>query len=251
MANIINKIKTNIGDRLSSISRLEKTIKEEGIWDNANRASAAFPRFNGVPDFRPKLVVPYDYLSSELTAGPNNYIRNARGIIFPYTPDIRQEYTASFSSKELTHSNYPFYYYQNSNVGKISLSFKFTVQNTTDAHYYLAMIHLLRSLVKMKFGIDPDAGSPPPVCRLYAYGTYMFDNVPVAISSFNVDLDSNIDYYTLDSQNTTIVNLYSSNNTVPTLSTFQLGLIPIYSRAEMKEFSVQEFLNKSRTKGYL
>lgn len=256
MATIIDKVKTTatkIGDKISSALRLEKTKKEEGIQPGAQSSTptAAAPTFNGVPDFRPRLIVPYEYVASDLVAGPNSFIRSAQGIIFPYTPDIRQEYAANFATRELTHSNFPFYYYQNSSVGRISLTFKFTVQNKDDAHYYLAMVHLLRSLTKMKFGSDPDAGSPPPVCRLYAYGPYMLDNVPVSLTSFNIDLESNVDYYTLVPGDNAALSQYGTNNTIPTLSTFMLGLIPVYSRAEMKQFSVQGFLKDSKIKGYL
>jgi hypothetical protein len=256
MANLIDKIKSGaskIGDKISSALRLEKTNQSEGIAPGATASTPApaKPTFNGVPDFRPKLVVPYEYVASDLTAGPNAFIRSAQGIVFPYTPDIRQEQMANFNAKELTHSNYPFYFYQNSSVGRLTVSFRYTVQNRADAHYYLAMLHLFRSLTKMKFGTDPDAGSPPPICRFYAYGTYMFENLPVSVSSFNIDLDNNTDYFTLIPEDDPILNLYGPNNTIPILSTFQLSLVPIYSRAEMKAFSVQDFLKDSKIKGYI
>jgi hypothetical protein len=114
MANLIDKIKSGaskIGDKISSALRLEKTNKSEGIAPGATASTPApaKPTFNGVPDFRPKLIVPYEYVASDLTAGPNAFIRSAQGIVFPYTPDIRQEQMANFNAKELTHSNYPFY----------------------------------------------------------------------------------------------------------------------------------------------
>lgn len=252
MANIFQKVKTGIGkagDALSSALRLEKSGLQKGAVNKTPPAVAQ--ELGRVVDFRPKLVVPYEYTSSDLVAGPSNVIRSARGIIFPYTPSIRQEYSANFNERQVTHSNYPFFFYQNSSIGRINLSFTLTVQNKKDAHYYLAVVHLLRSLVKMKFGIDDAAGSPPPICRLYGYGQYMFENVPVSISNFNIDLENNIDYYTAIPDNDPILALYGPNNTVPVMSTFQLGLVPMYSRAEMKNFSVEGFLKDSKSKGYL
>ena len=48
-------------------------------------------------------------------------------------------------------------------------------------------MHLGRVLTKMPFGDDPNAGSPPPVCRLFAYGDYQLDATPVVVKQFKID----------------------------------------------------------------
>ena len=141
----------------------------------------------------------------------------------------------------MTHSNYTQYFYKNSSVGTISLSAKFTVQNEYEAEMYFSVVHLLRALTKMRYGADENAGSPPPVCRLFAYGDAIMNNVPVAISSFKLNLPDSIDYFTTKSQ-----------SSAPTLSTIELTLVPIYSRNEMQKFTVTDWLsNNLRSKGYL
>lgn len=203
----------------------------------------AVPVINGTPDTRVKLLVPMSYLSNAVsnTSGPRNQLKLARGIIFPYTPTISLEHKANYSGVNTPHSNYTQYFYKNSSVSTISLSAKFTVQNDYEAEVYFSVIHLLRALTKMRYGDDDNAGSPPPVCRLFAYGDAIMNNVPVAVSSFKLDLPDNVDYFTTKSQ-----------SSAPTMSTLSLTLTPIYSRNEMQKFTVTDWLsNNLRSKGYL
>lgn len=213
------------------------------------KPQAAKVTFNGLDDFRPRLQIPSSYLDNYYTRGPYGNIKSAKGIIFPYTPTITQDYKATYSSVAPMHSNYAIYSYKNSAPGEISLSAKFTVQSDDDAWYYLSVVHLLRSLTKMKFGKDEDKGAPPPVCRLFAYGDFVLNNVPVVLQSFQLKLDDTCDYYTFTNAT---VNIFGGNNTVPTMSTFTLSFIPMYSRAEMLEFNVGDWLDGDlRKKGYL
>ena len=98
----------------------------------------------------------------------------------------------------------------------------------------------------MQFGIDANAGAPPPVCRLYAYGATMLDNVPVSLQSFSLKLDDSVDYYSIFSN--TLKSIFGAN-TVPTMSTISLSMIPMYSRAEMKSTGVNDWLNGT-ARGY-
>ena len=240
-SSIVSKIAGVLsGNRSLSAKPIADTIKPQ----------AAKVTFNGLDDFRPRLQIPSSYLDSERTMGLTGGIKSAKGIIFPYTPTITQDYKATYSSVAPMHSNYAIYSYKNSAPGEISLSAKFTVQNDEDAWYYLSAVHLLRSLTKMKFGKDADRGAPPPVCRLFAYGDFVLNNVPVVLQSFQLKLDDACDYYTLVSGG--YGDTFGGNNTVPTMSTFTLSFIPMYSRAEMLEFNVGDWLNGDlRKKGYL
>jgi hypothetical protein len=116
------------------------------------------------------------------------------------------------------------------------------------------IIHLLKALTKMHTGDDEFAGSPPPVCRLNAYGNFMLSNVPVVISSFKHELPDGVDYYTIAKQfpDTTSYN----GNSVPVISSITVVCNPVYSRDEMKKFNVTNWLdgtfNKPKLgKGYL
>jgi hypothetical protein len=218
----------------------EAAEKRSKPTSQPDKPKAATPKFQGGKDHRVRLKVPTSYLVGQ-AAGPNSTLVKSQGIIFPYTPLIGQDYIASYNSVPVTHSNYTQYFYKNSSVGTISLSAKFTVQNEYEAEVFFSVVHLLRALTKMRYGDDDNAGSPPPVCRLFAYGDAIMNNVPVAISSFKLELPDNVDYFTTKSQ-----------SSAPTLSTVTLTLTPIYSRNEMQKFTVTDWLsNNLRSKGYL
>jgi hypothetical protein len=220
------------------------------------------------PDLRVKIRVPADYLTPLTRGSGRRELVEHSGIIFPYTPQIDFEYKADYTQQTPTHSNYALAFYKNSSVSDISIQGKFTVENDTDAMIYLSTIHLLKSLTKMRFGgivvpgagggrgavshIDADSGAPPPVCRLDAYGDFMFKNVPVVITSFKNTLPDNVDFYTLDKSNTADANQFGKAS-VPVLSTIAIVCKPMYSRAEMQGMSVTRYLKNNLTKqaGYL
>ena len=201
-------------------------------------------------DLRVKLRVPNEYMpSGSPGAGPANVLQKNGGILFPYTPQITMDNKADYATTSPLHSNYAQYFFKHGSVGPISLTAKFTVQNEYEGAVLLGVIHLLRGLTKMKWGNDPDAGSPPPVCRLDAYGDAMLYNVPVAITSWRHDLQDNVDYIT--------VGRPGSNNTyghslVPSLSTIQITLNVMYSRQEQLAFNLKQWNSGAlKYKGYL
>jgi hypothetical protein len=193
---------------------------------------------------RVTLRVPSSYLIGP-AAGPAGLLKELGGILFPYTPEIGYENTAHYSSVNPVHSNYTQFYYKHSSVGPISVTGKFTVQNEKEGMILLGIQHLLRSLTKMRFGSDKNAGSPPPVCRLDAYGDYMISNVPVVVSSFKLDLPNIVDYIAVKSDP-------YKTSLVPTISTISLTLNPMYSRGEISRFSVDSWLSGNlKNRGYL
>ena len=223
--------------------------------DNAASAAPpdpvpAFARFKNA-DRRVRLIVPESYLNGP-TAGPpigstNRGVLSLNGgIVFPYTPQISLDQTASYNSVNAVHSNFTQNFYKNSSVGEISLTAKFTVQNSFEAATLLAVQHLCRALIKMPFGDDANAGSPPPVCRLMAYGDYQLEGTPVAIKSYKMDLPENVDYFVVDKK-------YGYGTTsVPVSTVITLMLVPLYSRQEQLQFSVEKWLTgNQRIQGYL
>lgn len=200
-------------------------------------------------DMRVRIRVPVGYLQQS-TVGLGNELANLNGIVFPYTPQITYDVKADYGSVNPQHGNYTQYFYRSSSVGAINITGKFTVQNEKDAGVYLATIHLLKALTKMRFGSDPDAGAPPPVCRLSAYG-FPINNVPIVIGSFRVDMPEGVDYYTLGK---TSPNIEYYQASVPVSSSIALSCFPMYSRQELQDFSVTDWLDNMpsfRDKGYL
>ena len=241
-----------VGSLGSALNKLSKK-KKPSANPADSKPTAAKPKFKGDDTQRVRLKVPKEYVNN---FGPAQNLSDLEGILFPFTPQISVDHSANYSPINAMHSNYTQYFYKNSSVGEISISGKFVVQNDLDALYVISTIHLGRSLVKMKFGDDALAGAPPPVCRLFAHGDYMFNNTPVVVKSFSVEFPDNVDYYTISPDNSifqiaTPVGITS----VPVVNTIKLILLPIYSRQMQLASSVNGWLNENsggkRSEGYL
>jgi hypothetical protein len=237
-----------------------------GVPDGAEpaatqQAEADFTDVNGntvAKDLRVKIRVPPKYLTAA-TFGPNNELKNLGGLVFPYTPSVSYEVKADYSAANPLHSNFAINFYQRSSITSISISGKFSVENASDAGVYLSTIHLLKALTRMRSGGQPnagggrggpsfndtDSGAPPPVCRLDAYGDMMLMNVPVAITSFRIELPDSVDYFSS-------TNPVYGTNLVPTMSTLAITCLPMYSRDEMQRFSVTGYLARTyENRGYI
>jgi len=134
------------------------------------------------------------------------------GVIFPYTPSIETSYTATYAKTELTHSNYKGQFYQNSSVGDIIIRGTFTAQDTREASYLLAVIHFFRSVTKMFYGQDPEAGTPPPLVYLSGLGQYQFNNHPCVVTNFAYNLPSDVDYIRANGFNNIGLNMSNRRN---------------------------------------
>jgi hypothetical protein len=193
-------------------------------------------------ELRAILRVPPMYLSGKFGS---DIFQEYGGVLFPITPQITLESRAEYSQNTPLHSNYPINFYKNSSVSDITLTANVVVQNDDDAYYYLGMVRILTALTKMRFGSEPLAGSPPPICRLSAYGEYVLKNVPVVVTSVRHDLPDDVDFYT-----STV--LKETRVSVPTKAQFTISMKPTYSRAEMMKATVDSFLNNSNSgMGYL
>jgi hypothetical protein len=234
---------------------------------------------NGTTDFRVKVTLPSESDLNNIFFGgsrqqfkdskqksPNNVLwplASEGGVIFPLTPSIIIQHAASYNAMALTHSNYPFYAYGHSEVPSFTVTGEFPVQNYEDAQYWVAMLHFFRSVTKMFFGGQNDSlkGNPPPILQLNGYGSYVFNNVPVVVTNFNVDMRADVDYISTTQSpmvgkgEVNLNSLYSDlsagvianpdkNNTwAPSLSTVTLQLQPVYSKETIKKFNMRDFVN--------
>ena len=142
------------------------------------------------------------------------------GVIFPYTPKIDVGYKATYSTTDLTHSNYTNYFYQSSSVGQVRITGTFTAQDTVEAQYLLAVIHFFRSASKMFYGQDAQRGAPPPLLFISGLGEYQFNNHPCVLTNFEYSLPQDVDYIRAGSPNNNGTDLLkrrtSSQNNLPT-----------------------------------
>lgn len=170
------------------------------------------------------------------------------GVIFPYTPTVQLQHTANYNPQKLTHNNYTQYFYENSEVGAITISGDFTVQNVNEGQYLLATIYFFRSITKMFFGQDtsPAAGNPPPIVYLNGYGQYYLPNVPCVCTSFSHTMTADVDYVDIPEPGLTYNPFTSTpqlNSTrLPTTSQISVTLQPVYSRlSQSQNFSLSDF----------
>lgn len=235
-----------------------------------------------------------------------NPLKEAGGLIFPYTPTISINAIANYNESPVTHQNYQFISYANSRTSEISISGEFFVEDAIQAQYWLSAVHFLRSVTKMFVGSDKRAGNPPILLYFNAYGDFVFRDVPVVVKSFSMTLPKEVDYIItnisgkegrsggnfgadtpggvsnttnqlagvlsaagatnaanlirnvnnigkllaggangskISSRFLSASNLSDENDShVPTQSTLNLTLLPIYSRTRVRKFSLEQFI---------
>lgn len=185
-------------------------------------------------DWRVRLTVPKSIESSPLLE-PLKETENS--MIFPFTPSIIMMHSANYNSLQPVHSNYPFPVYESSRVDDIQITGDFYVENSADAQYWIGAIHFLRTVTKMFYGNTSNAGAPPPVSRLNGYGDFVFNNLPVVITTFQVELAQDVDYIKTQVPGTSHVNW------VPSHSVITVSLKPTFSRNAVRQFSLDTFVN--------
>ena len=116
------------------------------------------------------------------------------GVVFPYNPEIQIAHIANYANTSLTHVNYQYPQYVNSEVQPITINATFTAQDTTEARYVQAVLHFFKTWTKMFYGNSKYKGSPPPICYLSGYGEYQFNRHPILIQSFSYSYPTDVDY---------------------------------------------------------
>lgn len=196
-------------------------------------------------DTRVRIVVPSDTLSFLTSGAVLSPLAETNGVLFPYTPSITISHGATYGAESLTHSNYNYQFYQSSNTEAINITAVFSCKNSTDASYVIAAQHFFRTVTKMFYGNDAEAGLPPPVLRLEGHGDYQFGahrdqvgGVPVVITSFSVTLPEDVDYITTNQAD----NSTGAQTRVPIIQTFSITCSPLYSRKSItSDFGFRKF----------
>ena len=171
-------------------------------------------------------------------------------MVFPFTPTIYVSHQASYNPLQPVHTNYPYYAYENSRVGQMTITGEFFVQNSLEAKYWVAAVHFLRSVTKMSYGEkSPNRGQPPPVLFLNGYGDYTFNQVPVIVTNFQFDLKREVDYISTGLGSTQQADddggVYSldKNAWAPSESMITVEVVPQYSRNQISQFNLKNFIH--------
>jgi hypothetical protein len=160
-------------------------------------------------------------------------------MVFPTTPQILIQHSANYTPMSPTHTNYAFPIYSNSAVEDITITCEWPVENEADGMYWIASTHFLRSVTKMYYGKSQNQGLPPPICKLSGYGTYVFNEVPIVVKMFSVDMPQDVDYIKVPME-------AGGFTYVPTLGRLSVVVGPAYSRNEVREFNLNNFVKQGQ-----
>jgi hypothetical protein len=160
-------------------------------------------------------------------------LQNTGGVVWPYLPQITVSTKANYTQIDPTHNNFPFQAYKNSQVDEITIAGDFSCETETDAAYWIAATTFFKTATKMFFGSGANAGNPPIICNLSGYGGSIFNNVPVIVKSFSVDLKDDVNYVNC--------NTFGTNTWVPVMSNISVTVAPIYNRERLRKFNLKDY----------
>jgi len=253
LPDIVNTVKDGVGSLTNKFTNLRNSVLStysNKFYDLKSIKKADVVVQDSEKDWRIRLSMPNTMkdvteTDSDLLAP----LMKTSGFVFPYTPTVLVSQSANYQSIQPVHTNYPYYSYQNSQVDQMTITGDFFVQNAAEARYWVACIHYLRSITKMNYGIDADAGQPPPVVRLNGYGDFVFNNVPVIINSFQFDMPKDVDYISTSLGEGTLQanGPHQDISTGPTgwapsTSIVTVNVTPQYSRTTQSTFSLNKFI---------
>lgn len=231
---------TEIARTARNKTLLEKKRSNDEITSGAGVTQA---QSNEEKDWRVRLLIP-DVLKSDSIF--NIFDKTTNGhMIFPNTPTITVSHVANYNSLQPIHNNYSFFAYENSQVESITIVGDFTVETPGEALYWATSVHFLRSITKMFYSNDDLSGNPPVISRLNGYGNFVLNNIPVVITSFQVELPSNVDYISFTPTTSSESGSSFPKSWAPTKSTITVSCQPIYSRKSVSSFSLNEFVKGS------
>lgn len=160
-------------------------------------------------------------------SGPCGPLAATGGVLWPFTPVIQVNHKANYEMQHLTHTPYVTPIFQSSSVESVSVSGEFTCNNMDTAAYVAGVIHFFRSVTKMFYGKDDNPGMPPPILFLSGHGPAVFENVPVVVTSFDLNMPADVDYISCT--------VAGAKQRVPTLMTIGASMVPVYSRTKITE----------------
>ena len=227
-----------------------KLLPKDGMPDAKTLTTATALAKPGEKDWRVKLSIPTSFKDSRLMLP----VMKTGGLCFPYTPSILMAHSANYTANNPAHTNYTFNSFNYSTVDQIQINGDFYVQNSVEAAYWVSCVHYLRSATKMRYGEgSSDAGSPPPVVLLNGYGDFVFKNVPVIITSFNIELGKDCDYIQTglfpEALGDTDEGQYKNLAWAPSESLISIILQPQYSRSTISQFNMNNFVNGKYVQG--
>ena len=172
------------------------------------------------------------------------------GLVWLYKPSVSISSNVEYESMNLVHSISEVHSFVANRAPTITVSGPVISQTVDDAMYALACIHFLQSVSKMAFGntglsntqtlntlgasATIPTGSPPPVILLSGYGQAMFNDIPVIVTSFGLDLPADVDYIEVPTGP-------GAGTKIPVSFMLQVSLTVQRSTANMRGFNIDTF----------
>jgi hypothetical protein len=171
------------------------------------------------------------------------------GLVWLYKPSVQVALNVDYEALSLTHSIQEIHAFTANRAAQISVAGQFVSQNVDEAMYSLAAIHFMRSVSKMSFGTEnistlsglpgstvsnTPIGSPPPVLLLSGYGSLMFNDVPVIVTNFSLDLPADVDYIEVPTGP-------GAGTKIPVSFNLQAQLVVQQSPQDMRAFNVDTY----------
>lgn len=234
----------SVADALGDATGLSGPLKRLGgiLSKGGEEPTPPAPSSNATKETRVRIKIGDNYLG-----GPSEILKKNlnSSVLFPYTPQIVVQTRANYNSVQPTHSNYAFQAYSNSQLDSITIVGTFTAQNQGEAEIVMGSIHALRSVTKMHFGGGANVGAPPPVCLLDGFGDYMFNDMPIVISSFFFTLNEDVDYINIAPGEGSTYNGFTA---CPTRCEITVECLPAFSRLDQAKFTMESYVNGALNK---
>jgi len=171
-------------------------------------------------------------------------LAETNGLVFPYQPKLEIGFAASYQQNKVTHNNFTFYSYENSEIKPFTLTCDFPARNQAEGRYVIAAKVFLESLTMMFTGQDGIyAGAPPMVVSIQGLGYAGLDYLPVSITDVSISYPDDVDYVSISMPNFDATNKTTLDEItkLPIISTFVISCTPMFSRAFSSKFSTLNF----------
>jgi hypothetical protein len=184
-------------------------------------------------DWRVRINADFDNIPSLAGSWTSNVLKTTGGVVFPYTPTVSINYKANYTTVEPIHSISTFQGFKNSVVEDITITGEFSVQNTSEADYWIIANQFFKTATKMHYGKSIPQGNPPIICQLSGFGNMILNNIPVVIKSYHVEMPNDVNYIQ--------TSFNTKNQWVPALSTMTITVSPVYNRQSLRQFNLKEY----------
>lgn len=231
---------TALSPSLTSLASSRLTAAGKKNNNTSNASPIITTNNNVINDTRVRLSLPpgstqfYKDQTNNLLA----ILGDTDGVIFPFQPAISLGYSATYQPQVLTHSNFTYYSYQNSQISPINISGDFVVRNPYEGKYVFAAMTFLRACTMMNTGAatNPNIGAPPPILRLTGMGFGGYDNIPVGLTNVMVNYPPDVDFVTVYPGLTT-----GETSKIPVEFSMVIDCQPMFSRSFATSFDSSAF----------